>query len=1446
MKPSQRIHSPSQRGRSFPTRAHSDTHSHSHVHFHAPPYAPPHIPSPPSPPPHTPPPTLRLGTFNVGCGFVRKIPLLVHRCLSLCLDVVALQEIGTPTLFQKQLLPYRLIFAPGPSNHQAGVGLLLSQALITRVRAYKRSSTGRLVGAIIEINHGHQLLVVSAYMPSGLDHAAAGDPIIQQARALYDEILQWSEGMQQVIVLGDLNSTRLPHLERIPRAASAHTRPQPMDVLTQQGFTDVYRHLHPNPRSHPGFTHSIHTHARSTYSRLDYAWCRGFDAASMLHANIDRTLREKRLSHHHLVYLSVRLESAAPLLLTSADQLPRPQLPNLRKATQEHYEDMSQQLQDCLLSQHADLLSLATSNNPASLDLLATHLTSAVRAASLATLPLSFGDTHKSRDVLDLQRQRRDLIRLDHITSTLLSHRDGASPTRSPEFLHLFAHCQQQHGLVWTHDAAVDLNSWRAEAAAHLQQTRSQLRAQQKHMRHQQSTSSSFDASPAATVNRMLKNDALPSELSNVVDSDGNLTATPQELEDVMVQHFKGVFSIHPPPPRRVRDDSEAVPHMLLDKQSVSREWYDPLMREVTEAELSIVLRDVPLVSAAGSDQVSSGVWKMAIAGSEEVRSLVCALFNACLSASSFPAAWKHSIIVPLIKDQHKEKTMNNIRPISLQSCLGKLLNKLLAHRLSDIFSRHPILNTAQRGFIHGGTTTKCIDELLDAWEWSRKGHHELHTLFYDIKQAYDSVQKDVMLRALRRLRLPESFVHLVGDSLSGLSSCVRTPYGLTRNFDVLRSLRQGDPLAPLLFVILMDALHDGLEVNPFSGQRYGCNINILDRVIALPSLGYADDTTVLAASLESMTKQNQWVIFFMAFNKMRLNPSKCELVGWRPHRDADGNMHLQAITAADTAAHHLTVEDQTLQPLSMDRPIRYLGLHIRGDGDWSAQTLKSINMVNLFTSTASKFSVTVSQATYMFNVFLLPKLELALRYVHGAQGTVKAWLTSLDRVLIGCIKHLSGAALRLSHSIVASCTGLILPSWLEATSKVSEMFLRLNSLEPRWAGLGRMLAQHHFPADMNSDSAACSVEGRQHVRMLRTVRLAVDTLKWSLHLRRPVSRIVSAAAADNNHPLFVEPGQRQTLSGSSVQHIHLSRHSPERLALKHNAWSGWGESLTPPVSLVHVYTDGSHVKSLSSSAVAAAVPRATGPAMAPPPPSSSSWAVVVSDAWLEQHHAQIPSDEQLLTVAHVDGAVAMFGSAISDTCTQGVYAAELQAIARALAMVPLSASIHIHTDSEASIKAITSYMQQTNERKRLRMSCRPLLQLIHHLMAARSAFSDARLSHVKAHTTDSDIDSVGNRLADYQANVVRARPNRPSPLQVQPLPIQQCEHYLRIDDEKGIMIIEDIRRATLKRLRSLAVAKWRAKPLAQGQYYFAHASDALVQLSRVVLQQASETVKLL
>jgi len=71
---------------------------------------------------------------------------------------------------------------------------------------------------------------------------------------------------------------------------------------------------------------------------------------------------------------------------------------------------------------------------------------------------------------------------------------------------------------------------------------------------------------------------------------------------------------------------------------------------------------------------------------------------------------------VLLVKDA-KVRSMSNVRPISVQSCLGRIFNKILAHRLSGIFARHPILHPSQRGFVHGGSIAKSIDELLDAWD---------------------------------------------------------------------------------------------------------------------------------------------------------------------------------------------------------------------------------------------------------------------------------------------------------------------------------------------------------------------------------------------------------------------------------------------------------------------------------------------------------------------------------------------------------------------------------------------------------------------------------------------------------------------------------------------------------------------------------------------------------
>src|SRR5690606_18318496 len=101
-----------------------------------------------------PPPTLRVGTFNLGLGLLRKLPAILSRATSLSLDLLALQEVGDPPLLNHKQPGYSILLSPGPSAHEAGVALLISHRLASRCRDYKRSASGRLVGVVLELSKG--------------------------------------------------------------------------------------------------------------------------------------------------------------------------------------------------------------------------------------------------------------------------------------------------------------------------------------------------------------------------------------------------------------------------------------------------------------------------------------------------------------------------------------------------------------------------------------------------------------------------------------------------------------------------------------------------------------------------------------------------------------------------------------------------------------------------------------------------------------------------------------------------------------------------------------------------------------------------------------------------------------------------------------------------------------------------------------------------------------------------------------------------------------------------------------------------------------------------------------------------------------------------------------------------------------------------------------------
>ena len=99
------------------------------------------------------------------------------------------------------------------------------------------------------------------------------------------------------------------------------------------------------------------------------------------------------------------------------------------------------------------------------------------------------------------------------------------------------------------------------------------------------------------------------------------------------------------------------------------------------------------------------------------------------------------------------------------------------------------------------------------------------------------------------------------------------------------RGLRQGDPLSPLLFVLLTEALGRMLDKVVQDGHMSGfCVGREEGRSLAVSHLLFADDTLIFCgADLDQVLFLRMILIWFEAVSGLKINLDKSELVlvGW-------------------------------------------------------------------------------------------------------------------------------------------------------------------------------------------------------------------------------------------------------------------------------------------------------------------------------------------------------------------------------------------------------------------------------------------------------------------------------------------------------------------------------------------------------------------------------------
>ena len=201
-------------------------------------------------------------------------------------------------------------------------------------------------------------------------------------------------------------------------------------------------------------------------------------------------------------------------------------------------------------------------------------------------------------------------------------------------------------------------------------------------------------------------------------------------------------------------------------------------------------------------------VWKKIWPSTSTV---ITKIFKAATDLGHHPKAWRRAAIVVLRKPGKPDYTTPNAyRPISLLNTLGKLLESVMARRLTYYAERYNLLPDTQFGGLPGRTTEQALliltEAIVKAWRKSKV----VSLMAFDLKGAFNGVAKGVLDQCLRRKGIPSEARNWVQSFMTDRWACVKFD-GYTSAATRIRfpGLPQGSPSSPVLFTFFNSALVD-------------------------------------------------------------------------------------------------------------------------------------------------------------------------------------------------------------------------------------------------------------------------------------------------------------------------------------------------------------------------------------------------------------------------------------------------------------------------------------------------------------------------------------------------------------------------------------------------------------------------------------------------------------